>query len=34
MWKAYRKTAPEQEYSGINMKWDAKKGRWVPNPRE
>ena len=34
MWKAYRKTAPEQEMSGKNRQWvPGSPGKWVPNPR-
>ena len=35
MWRAYRKTAPQQEMSGKNMKWvwKGEKGIWVPNPQ-
>lgn len=35
MWRAYRKTAPEQEMSGNNMKfvWEGRTGKWIPNPK-
>ncbi|MCZ7646078.1 MAG: hypothetical protein M5U26_12455 [Planctomycetota bacterium] len=35
MWKAYRKEAPEQEFSGVNKKWvwQDGAGSWVDNPR-
>jgi hypothetical protein len=35
MWKAHRKSAPEQEKSGNPKKfiWVGKKGTWVDNPR-
>jgi hypothetical protein len=36
MWKAYRKTAPEQEMSGVYKKfvWEGRKGIWIPNPKK
>lgn len=36
MWRAYRKTAPEQEMSGKNMKfvWEGREGKWIPNPQQ
>jgi hypothetical protein len=36
MWRAYRKTAQEQEMSGRNMKWIWKdeKGIWIPNSKK
>ena len=34
MWRAYRKTAPQQEFSGKNSKWvPGREGKWEPNPR-
>ena len=35
MWKAYRKIAPEQEMSGVSLKfvWEGKRGKWIPNPK-
>ena len=34
MWRAHRKTAPEQEMSGKNRKWiPGQNGKWEPNPR-
>jgi hypothetical protein len=35
MWRAYRDEAPEQPYSGRNLKWvwEGNKPTWVPNPR-
>jgi hypothetical protein len=35
MWKTYRKSAPEQEMSGNNMKfvWEGNHGKWIPNPK-
>jgi hypothetical protein len=35
MWKAHRQNAPEQEMSGIHLKWawQGDKGVWVPNPK-
>ncbi len=35
-WNTYRKTAPEQEMSGINRKWiwQGNKGVWISNKRE
>jgi len=35
MWKAYRITAPEQNFSGNNFKfiWEGNKGKWIPNPK-
>lgn len=34
MWKAYRKTAPEQDWSGKNRKWiTGKEPKWEPNER-
>jgi len=35
MWWAYRETAPDQPYSGKNLKWvwEGNKGKMVPNPR-
>ncbi|MBI3831633.1 MAG: hypothetical protein HY291_19085 [Planctomycetes bacterium] len=34
MWKTYRKTAPEQDWSGKNRKWiTGKVGKWEPNER-
>jgi len=35
MWRAYRGNAPQQPYSGKNLKWvwEGDQGKWVPNPR-
>jgi len=35
MWRAYRRAAPEQPYSGKNLKWvwEGNEAGWVPNPR-
>lgn len=35
MWKTYRKSAPDQEMSGNNMKfvWEGRRGVWIPNPK-
>jgi hypothetical protein len=35
VWRAYRDTAPAQEYSGVNFKriWEGEQPKWVPNPR-
>jgi len=34
MWRAYRKAAPQQDFSGKNRKWiPGREGKWEPNPR-
>ncbi|MDD2380750.1 MAG: hypothetical protein PHV35_03540 [Mariniphaga sp.] len=34
MWKAHRENAPQQEMSGVSLKfvWEGNRGKWIPNP--